>query len=324
MQETEKLKDRQKTELLVPEEYHLERIDKFLTCSLELDISRTFIQKIIASGGILVNGLPVKANYKLKTDDLISVQIPEPDSADIKPENISLDIVYEDSSIIVINKQPGLVVHPGHGNWDKTLVNALMFHCKDLSSIGGAIRPGIVHRLDKDTAGLMVAAKNDVSHKNLAEAFSGRKVRKEYSAIVTGRPPANSAVISKPLARHRKYRHKMTVDETGREAVSEYRLKKLWNTGQYIFSLLSVQIHTGRTHQIRVHLSSSGLPIVGDPAYSKKWDRYRVPYLLLASVRLAFAHPETGEELSFNIPLPAHMQDFIRRLENSDSWDAEE
>jgi len=316
--------NRQKIELLVPEEYHLERIDKFLACSLELDLSRSFIQKIMAAGNILVNGSSMKANYKLKTDDLISVQIPEPDTIDVKPENIKLDIVYEDSSIIVINKPPGLVVHPGHGNRDKTLVNALMFHCKDLSSIGGTIRPGIVHRLDKDTAGLMVAAKNDASHKNLAEAFSERKVLKEYSAIVTGRPPESSAVINKPLARHRKYRHKMTIDETGREAVSEYRLKKIWNTGQYIFSLLSVQIHTGRTHQIRVHLSSSGLPIVGDQIYSKKWDRYRVPYLLLASVNLGFAHPETGNELSFSIPLPAHIQDFMRRFENFVSWDAEE
>ena len=318
------MKDRQQTELLVPEEYHLERIDKFLAYSLELDLSRSFIQKIMAAGNILVNGSPVKANYKLKTDDLIFVQIPEPDIIDIKPENIKLDIVYEDSSIIVINKPPGLVVHPGHGNWTKTLVNALMFHCKDLSSIGGAIRPGIVHRLDKDTTGLMVAAKNDISHKNLAEAFAERKVFKEYSAIVTGRPPASSAVINKPLARHRKYRHKMTVDETGREAISEYALKKVWNTGQHIFSLLSVQIHTGRTHQIRVHLSSSGLPIVGDPTYSKKWERHRVPCLLLASVNLGFAHPETGNKLSFTVPLPAHMQDFIRKLENHASWDVEE
>ncbi|MDR3236928.1 MAG: RluA family pseudouridine synthase, partial [Spirochaetia bacterium] len=205
------MENRPQTQIAVPEEYNLERIDKFLACSLELDLSRSFIQKLIASQDILLNGESVKANYKLKTDDSISIKIPEPETIPLEPENIPLDIVYEDSSIVVINKQPGLVTHPGPGNWDKTLVNALLFHCKDLSSIGGAIRPGIVHRLDKDTSGLLVIAKNDASHKKLVKDFSERKILKEYNAIVTGRPPSESALIDKPLARHHKYRHKMTV-----------------------------------------------------------------------------------------------------------------
>jgi 23S rRNA pseudouridine1911/1915/1917 synthase len=207
------------------------------------------------------------------------------------------------------------VVHPGPGNWKSTLVNALLYHCGDLSSIGGTVRPGIVHRLDKDTSGLMVVAKTDSAHKRLVESFSSRDIHKEYAAIVTGKPVKDHGVIDRPLARHRKYRHKMTIDESGKEAVSEYWLKKIWNTDKYMFSLLSVKIHTGRTHQIRVHLSSSSLPIVGDPIYSKKWERYNVPYLLLASVALAFRHPETGEELSFTAPLPEHMQEFIRKVE---------
>lgn len=302
--------------LTVPEEYHLERIDKFLVYASELNLSRSYIQKLIREQNIIVNELPVKANYKAKTDDTIRIIIPEDTDIPLEPQNIPLDIVYEDSSIIVINKQPGLVVHPGPGNWDKTLVNGLLYHCKDLSSIGGVKRPGIVHRLDKDTSGLMIIAKNDISHQKLTESFSQRRIFKEYAAIIVGKPKQKHEVINKPIARHRKYRHKMTLAEDGKEAVTEYMLKKIWNTEKYIFSMLSVRIHTGRTHQIRVHLSSSGLPIVGDPIYSKKWEKHRVPYLLLASVTLGFQHPESGEELEFSVPLPSHMNAFIQKIEN--------
>ena len=301
--------------LAVPEEYHLERIDKFLTLALELDLSRSYIQRLIKENNILVNESPIKANYKIKTDDNINIVIPEDEDIPLEPQNIPLDVIYEDSSLIVINKQPGLVVHPGPGNWDNTLVNGLLYHCKDLSSIGGVKRPGIVHRLDKDTSGLMIVAKNDSSHRKLVESFSQRQVFKEYTAIVVGKPKQKHEIIDKPIARHRKYRHKMTLTETGKEAITEYKLKKIWNTEKYIFSMLSVRIHTGRTHQIRVHLSSSGLPIVGDPIYSKKWEKYRVPYLLLASVNLGFTHPQSGDELNFNIPLPQHMSDFIQKAE---------
>ncbi len=305
-------------QLAVPEEYDLERIDKVITCCLETDTSRSCIQKLIKSGDILVNGKQVKANYKAKTDDLITVSFPEEEEISVEPQEIPLNIVYEDSDIIVVNKQPGLVVHPGAGNRDRTLVNGLLWHCRELSGTGGALRPGIVHRLDKDTSGLMVAAKNDSAHRKLAQDFFLRNIKKEYCAVVTGRPKTDHFTIDLPLARHKKYRHKMTVDENGREAVTECFLDRVWNVKGIIFSCLKVRIHTGRTHQIRVHLSAEGMPIVGDPIYSKKWEKYRVPYLLLASVRLGFNHPATGEFMEFSVSLPDHMEAFMDRLGKSD------
>jgi 23S rRNA pseudouridine1911/1915/1917 synthase len=278
-----------------------------------MDLSRSYIQKLIKSGSIRVNNEPIRANYKIKTDDEITLEIPEPEVLDVVPQDIPLEIIYEDDSIAVINKQPGLVVHPGPGNWDRTLVNGLLFHLKNLSSIGGVIRPGIVHRLDKDTSGLMVVAKNDEAHKHLVELFSTRQIRKVYTAVVVGKTRFGHEVIKQPIARHPKYRHKMVIDEKGREAITEYTVQKVWNTGHDVYSLLEIKLHTGRTHQIRVHLSSAGTPIVGDPIYSKKWEKYRVPYLLLASIKLEFAHPVTKQDVCFEVPLPEHIQDFIKR-----------
>ncbi len=304
-------------ELTVPDDYHLERIDRVITQLLEIDMSRSYIQKLIKAGDIRVNGETVRANYKAKTDDSISVNIPEPEEIDVTPEDIPLEIIYEDDFIAVINKQPGLVVHPGPGNWDGTMVNGLLYRLKNLSGIGGALRPGIVHRLDRDTSGLMVVAKNDLAHSSLVEQFASRKVVKKYAAVVTGRPHEPHGIIDAPIGRHRVYRHKMTVTESGKEAVTEYNIVKMWNTGIRIFSLLDVRIHTGRTHQIRVHLSSESNPIVGDPIYSKKWEKHRVPYLLLASVYLSFRHPESGAMLEFKADLPEHMKEFLGRLEDS-------
>ncbi len=305
----------EKIEMTVPEEYHLQRIDKVLTIALELDMSRSYIQKLIKGDNILVNELPVKANYKAKTDDHIVVIIPEPETLDLVPQDIPLTILYQDKDIAVINKQPGLVVHPGVGNHDRTLVNALLFHLDDLSTIGDTIRPGIVHRLDKDTTGLMVIAKNDIAHRHLVEEFSNRRVKKQYQAVVVGKPRNETGRIESPLARHRVYRHKMTVDERGKEAITDYRLQKIYNSRQGLFSHLIVDIHTGRTHQIRVHLSSMGNPIVGDPIYSKKWEKHRVPFLLLAATRLSFIHPSTGEEMTFSIELPPHFTEFLKKQE---------
>ncbi|HOD16290.1 MAG TPA: RluA family pseudouridine synthase [Spirochaetota bacterium] len=302
-------------EITVPEENNLDRIDKFLSASLELDLSRSYIQKLIRGGDIRVNGSVIKQNYKVKTDDEIAVTVPEPEPLDLEPENIPLDIVYRDQSIIVINKQPGLVVHPGPGNWNRTLVNGLLYHVRDLSSIGGVARPGIVHRLDKDTAGLMVVARDDASHAFLTGEFSGRRVRKKYAALVVGKPRKDHEVIDRPIGRHRKYRHKMCVDEKGREAVTEITVKKVFNGRLGVFTLLDIDLHTGRTHQIRVHLSSEGIPIVGDPIYSKKWEKYRVPYLLLASVSLEFAHPADGRIMTFTADYPEHMRAFIEKIE---------
>ena len=306
-------------ETTVPGENNLERIDKFLVNSLEADFSRSFIQKLIKDGNILVNGSAIKQNYKVKTDDVILIEVPDPEVLDLVPQDIPLDIVYDDDDIAVINKNPGMVVHPGPGNYDHTMVNALLFHLKGLSSIGGVERPGIVHRLDKDTSGLLVVAKNDRSHQHLVNEFSARRVKKKYKAVVTGKPASDHGVIDMPIDRHRRYRHKMAVVEAGRDAVTEYRLEKMWNNRLGIFSLLDITLHTGRTHQIRVHLSASGLPIVGDPIYSKKWEKHRVPYLLLASVFLSFTHPRTGDEVSFEAPLPDHMRDFLEKLDSFNS-----
>lgn len=302
-------------ELIVPEENNLERIDKFLPVALEQDLSRSYIQKLIRGGSIRANDKIIKPNYKVKTDDLIVVTIPEPEPLALEPEDIPLDIVYQDRSIVVINKQPGLVVHPGPGNWSRTLVNGLLYHIKDLSSIGGVARPGIVHRLDKDTAGLMVIAKDDAAHQFLTAEFSGRRVRKKYAALVVGKPQSGHGIIDQPIGRHRKYRHKMTIDPNGREAVTEYTVKRVVNSRLGVFTLLDIDLHTGRTHQIRVHFSAAGIPIVGDPIYSKKWEKYRVPYLLLASVGLEFTHPSTGGVMSFAADPPEHMRQFIEKAE---------
>ena len=309
----------EKIELIVPEEYNNERIDKFLTNSLELDISRTYIQKLIKGKNINISGKDIKQNYKVKTDDAIIIDIPEPEQLNLIPRDLPVEIIFEDESIAVINKQPGLVVHPGPGNWDNTLVNALLFHLKQLSSIGGVIRPGIVHRLDKDTSGLMVIAKNDSVHKSLSDDFASRKIVKKYFAIVSERPAEASGVINKPIGRHPKYRHKMSIVEDGKEAVTEYKINKIWKSKSGVFSSLNLVLHTGRTHQIRVHLSSIGHPIIGDQIYSKKWAKYKVPYLMLASVYLEFRHPKSGEPMRFEASLPPHIEDFMNKLDNDNN-----
>ncbi len=305
----------EKIELAVPVEYHLERVDRFLTEALEADFSRSYIQKLIKGGDILVNGVEIKQNYRVKTDDVILISVPEPEELDLDAEDIPFDIVYQDTDIAVINKPPGLVVHPGPGTPNGTLVNGLLYHLKNLSSIGGSIRPGIVHRLDKDTSGLMVVAKNDGAHRFLVEEFAARRVKKIYNAVVIGKPDRSHDIIDRPIGRHPKYRHKMSVLDSGREAVTEYYLEKIFNTRTGLFSHLEIHLHTGRTHQIRVHLSAMGNPIVADPIYSKRASRFNAPYLMLAARSLAFTHPSKGEAVSFQADLPDHMVKFIQKLE---------
>lgn len=302
-------------ELKVPEESQGARIDSFCAAALELDFSRNFIQKLIRGGNITANGKPIKPNYRVKLDDCIVIHVPEPETLDIVPEDVPFEILFEDDDVAVIHKPAGLVVHPGPGNWRGTLVNGLLFRLKNLSSVGGTIRPGIVHRLDKDTEGVMVIAKNDFAHQRLSEQFTERKVEKIYEALVVGKPREARGIIDKPIGRHPVYRHKMTVVEGGREALTEFMVKKIWTTPEGVFSLLEIVLHTGRTHQIRVHLSSMGMPIVADPIYSKKHERFKVPYLLLASRKLGFSHPSTGERLSFEIPRPKHIEEFVVKLE---------
>lgn len=301
--------------ITVPEEFNLERIDRVIPVSLETDISRSQIQKLIKNGNITVNGLPTRSNYKAKTDDEIEIVISREEFSEPVAENIPLNILYQDEDIAVINKQPGLVVHPGPGNYGTTLVSALLYHIKKLSSAGDPHRPGIVHRLDRDTSGLMIIAKTDAAYDGLVKQFSERTIEKRYTAIIIGKPVKEHAVIDRPIARHKKYRQKMTIDEDGREAITEYKISRIWHTQVSTFTMLDIRIHTGRTHQIRVHLSSIGNPVIGDQIYSKKWEKYRVPYLLLASTFLKFSHPVTGEELSFEAELPRHMQEYIEKLD---------
>ncbi|MCX7678157.1 MAG: RluA family pseudouridine synthase [Spirochaetes bacterium] len=302
-------------ELMVPEEAEGDRIDRFCANALEQDFSRNLIQKLIKSAAILVNDKPIKQNYRIKKDDRIVLHIPEPETLDIIPEDVPFEIVYEDDDVAVVNKPAGLVVHPGPGNWRGTLVNGLLLRLKNLSSIGGIQRPGIVHRLDKDTAGIMIVAKNDRSHQILSEQFSSRNIEKQYEAIVIGKPLHAQGIIDKPIGRHPVYRHKMTVLETGKDAVTEYIIKKIWNTPEGIFSLLDVRLHTGRTHQIRVHLASIGTPIVADPIYSKKHERFKVPYLMLVSRKISFVHPTTRECMSFEVSRPSHIVTFMEKLD---------
>jgi len=303
--------------LTVSEEFVGERIDVFISHAMEIDLSRSRIQRLIRDSAITVNGTVPKPSHRVAENDAVIIRLPEPETLDLEPENIPVDIVYQDSALAVINKQPGLVVHPGPGNWRGTLVNALLHHLRDLSSIGGTVRPGIVHRLDKDTSGLMIVAKTDRAHQALVEAFGGRAIEKRYAAIIAGKPASAHAIIDRPIGRHPVYRHKMTIREDGRAAITEYTVNNIWNGRMGIFSLLDVRLHTGRTHQIRVHLAAQGTPIAGDPLYSKKWQKHRVPFLLLCSTGIAFSHPETGDAMRFEIPLPPHFMEFIARLEAS-------
>ena len=306
--------EKEKYIITIPMEFDLERIDRVIPVLLEADISRSQIQKLIKSGDITVNKSKTRANYKVKTDDEIEIIVNETEIAIPHEENIPINIIYEDTDIAVIIKQPGLVVHGGHGNYGTTLVSGLLYHIKKLSTLGDPLRPGIVHRLDRDTSGLMVIAKSDAAYTSLVEQFSLRTVEKHYAAIVIGKPAKDHDLINRPIGRHKKYRQKMTIDEEGREAITEYTISRIWHTGIGVFSMLDIILHTGRTHQIRVHLSAMGNPIAGDQIYSKKWEKYKVPYLLLASTYLKFTHPTTGKELSFSAELPPHFSEYIDKL----------
>lgn len=295
----------------VPDGNTPHRVDHFLSELESGRYSRSFIQRLAREGNIRVNGIAVKPSFTIRAGDTLEMEIPKSTESAIEARDIPLEIVYEDESLTVINKSPGMTVHPGSGTKDDTLVHALLFHYDGLSSIGGVERPGIVHRLDRDTSGLMVIAKNDATHISLSKQFADRTIEKEYCALVTGNVKKDHFSIDSPIGRHPVHRNKMTVRPDGREAITEVFVEEKIVTPRDTFSLLRVKIHTGRTHQIRVHLSAAGHPIVGDPLYSRSAKRFDTTYLLLASVHLSFDHPATGERLSFTIDLPPHMQQFI-------------
>ncbi len=297
-------------EFIVDEKIEGIRIDKAISEKYE-DISRATVQRLIEEGSVLVNGKVSKASYKLCLNDRIIVNIKEPQRIEIKEENIPLDIIYEDDDILVINKQKGLVVHPGNGNPDGTLVNAIMYHCKErLSGIGGEIRPGIVHRIDKDTSGLLIIAKNDKAHIILSEALKNHEIKKTYIALVRGNVKENEATINMPISRSLSDRTKMAVSKNGKNAVTHFKVLERFAG----FTLLEVNIETGRTHQIRVHLSQIGYPIVGDSVYSNGKNPFGVEGQCLHSQKLEFKHPITNEKLILKAKLPEYFEKIIEDL----------
>ena len=290
------------------------RIDKYLTS--RIDVSRNQNSKLIKEGKVRVNGAQVKPNYTVRIGDVVSVEIPKPEKPDITPEDIPLDIIYEDEYFIVVNKPPGLVVHPGAGHWQGTLVSGLLGYTRNLSDAGGEFRPGIVHRLDKDTSGLIVVAKNNEAHWKVAEKFSNREIYKEYIAFVWGLPAPDAGTIDRPIGRSKSNRKKFVVTPDGREAVTEYRVLSDYR----VVSLVSLCLKTGRTHQARVHMKSIGHPVLGDKEYGgskvcvkglnkEEMELARnllkvVTRQMLHACKLRFIHPFFNKELSLEAPLP--------------------
>ncbi len=286
-----------------------QRLDLYLLQKIPAKISRSFLQKAIKEGKITVNGKPQKPSYRVKVKDVIFVPDPEPATIlSIEPEPIDLEILYEDHDLIVINKPAGMIVHPIPSHTSGTLVNALLYHCKDLQGIGGELRPGIVHRLDKDTSGVMVVAKNDLSHRNLSQQFKDRKVSKVYLALVRGRISDPQGEIKVSLARHPVFRTKMSVNDTGRAAITFYKVLRYFDDTA---SLVAAYPKTGRTHQIRVHMKYIGHPILGDKLYGNSLG---APRQMLHAAKLEFYHPRTDKWLSFIAPLPDDFKDLIIKL----------
>ena len=288
------------------------RIDSFIPMVQE-DISRSMVQKLIEQKNIKVNGKETKHSYKLKLNDEIEIFVPEAKEINLKAQDIPLNVIYEDNDIIVINKPKGMVVHPANGNPDGTLVNAVMNKCKDsLSGIGGEIRPGIVHRLDKDTSGAIIVAKNDKAHIALSEQLKNHEVKKTYLALVRGIIKENEATINMPIARSKKDRKKMDVDKDGKEAITHFKV-----LGRYKnkYTLLQINLETGRTHQIRVHLSHIGYPIIGDEVYSNGKNEWNVSGQCLHAWKLEFIHPITGKKISLEAEIPEYLENIIKELE---------
>ncbi|WP_419872896.1 RluA family pseudouridine synthase [Candidatus Pristimantibacillus sp. PTI5] len=288
-----------------------ERVDKFITDMIdEQSVSRTQVQEWIKDGAVLVDGKVAKANLKIVEGNHVVLQIPEPEEAAIVPENIPLEVIYEDSDLIVINKKRGMVVHPAPGHSSGTLVNALMHHCKDLSGINGMIRPGIVHRIDKDTTGLLMAAKNDLAHISLAEQLKEHSVTRKYIALVHGNLPHDQGTIDAPIGRDLNDRKLFTVTErNSRHAVTHFHV--LERLGDY--TLVELQLETGRTHQIRVHMKYIGHPLAGDPVYGRN-KTVALKGQALHAARLGFTHPRSGERLEFELPLPADFEYVLTNL----------
>ena len=297
-------------EYIVTEQDLEKRLDTYVS-SLNSDLSRSMAQKLIKEENVLVNGKASKESYRMKLEDKVIVRIEPPKEIEVEAQDIPLDIVFEDDDIIVVNKSKGMVVHPGNGNMDGTLVNAVLSHSKDsLSGIGGKIRPGIVHRLDKDTSGLIIVAKNDNAHLNISEQIKNHEVTKIYTCLVKGNIEEDEATIDMPIGRDTRDRKKMAIDSDGKEAVTHFKVLKRY----YDYTLLRVKIDTGRTHQIRVHMAKIHHPVVGDEVYSNGKNEFNVKGQLLHSTILEFRHPRTNEKLHFEAPLPEEFEKVLETL----------
>ena len=300
-------------EYLVPEEAAGTRIDKFLADACP-DLSRSFLQKLLKESSVTADGKAVKSSFKVNGGETIAFEVPKPQEAAIEAENIPLDILYEDSDVILVNKPKGMVVHPAAGHYTGTLVNALMYHCRDqLSGINGVMRPGIVHRIDMDTTGVLIVCKNDFAHNSIAAQLKEHSITRKYRAIVYGVIKEDEGTVDAPIGRHPVDRKKMSINEkNGRHAVTHYRVLKRFSKYTYI----ECQLETGRTHQIRVHMASIHHPLVGDTVYGPEKSPFHLQGQTLHAGVLGFIHPRTGEYMEFTAPLPQYFTELLQKLEN--------
>lgn len=299
-------------EFVVEESQENERIDKYLSLQLE-EVTRSFIQKLIKDNMVLVNSKVVKANYKVSLNDVIQLTIPEPEPLEVIAEDIPLNIVYEDADIIIINKGKNMVVHPAPGHLTGTLVNGLLYHCREeLSGINGVMRPGIVHRIDRNTTGLLVVCKNDKAHNSLAQQLKVHSITRKYIAIVHGCFKDNEGVVEGPIGRHPNDRKKMAINpKNGKPAITHYRVLEQYGNK---YSLIECQLETGRTHQIRVHMASIGHPLLGDDVYGPAKCPYALEGQTLHAKILGFIHPTTNSYMEFEAPLPEYFSELINKL----------
>ena len=301
-----------KQEIFVTEELAGDRIDKFLSEQCE-ELSRSFIQKLLKSGEVYVGQKAVKASYKVTEGDVISFEVPEAVEPEILPEDIPLEIVYEDHDVILVNKPKGMVVHPAAGHYTGTLVNALMYHCRDdLSGINGVLRPGIVHRIDMDTTGILIVCKNDLAHTSIAEQLKEHSITRRYQAIVHGVLKDEEGTIDAPVGRHPQDRKKMCINhQNGKHAVTHYRVLNRFKN----FTHIECRLETGRTHQIRVHMASINHPLLGDAVYGPAKCPYKLQGQTLHAGVLGFVHPRTGEYMEYSAPLPEYFQKLLNTLQ---------
>lgn len=298
-------------EYIVPEEFSGVRIDKFLSESCPGQ-SRSFLQKLLKSELVNVNGKTVKSSYKVSSGEAVSFEVPEAVEAEITAQEMPLDILYEDQDVILINKPKGMVVHPAAGHYEGTLVNGLMYHCRDqLSGINGVMRPGIVHRIDMDTTGVIIACKNDLAHNSIAEQLKVHSITRKYYAVVFGRLPDDEGTVEAPVGRHPTDRKKMSViSKNGKDAVTHYRVLERFCGYTYV----ECRLETGRTHQIRVHMASIGHPLLGDQVYGPAKQPFRLNGQTLHAGVLGFIHPRSGEYMEFSAPLPDYFEELLAKL----------